>query len=304
MTNAVTKTTPRRRLIAYLVIAVIAAVGVWKATDVAQESHDAALQAKATAEAEAQEDKVEDAEQCITAWDVRERIRDAIESSNNGNRAAIIEAFEPFVKSQKNLEAFAQKYKETQARWIDQVRNEIPNPECDQVRAQSVLQAEAVAGTAGVVAGHGNLGLHWGRYGPDTAQTWIYFENHLASYQGPYLQWYANRLTQHPELAVRVVADCGTHRNCVQWFTKDMNLHGLTWVSWNSNKHLVDAWVKLDPEVGSGALGNLGSKRVVWHEGCHSTGQGFQEAYHSHCNSTYWQHHWSTLSRYYHNDPG
>lgn len=303
------KTTPRRRLIAYALVVIVAVVGLWRYQITSNEAHDAAEQAKATAVAEAKEDEVDEANMCLTAWDVREQIRDSVELSAEGNRQAFLDAARPFVRGNPNFpnyDKFVAEYDRTHTRWVERARDAIPNPECSRAKAKEKLkEGEATSGNVGRPGYHGRQNLHWPRLGPDTAQTWVYFENHLAPHQGPYLAWYANQLTQHPELAVRVVADCGTRRNCVQWFTKDFGaVGGLTWVSWGSGGHLLDSWVKLHPAIGTGSIGDLGSKRVVWHEGCHSTGQGFEEAYHFYCNSTYKAHHWATLSKYYHNDAG
>lgn len=135
------RTTPRRRLITYVLLVALAVYGLWRYQLVSNEAHDAALQAQATAKAEAAEDEVEEAEACITAWGVREDIRDAIQLTSNGTRRALVEAIGPFARSRVNLEAFAKAYAETQGRAVEAARKTIPDPECPLQAAEKRIRA-------------------------------------------------------------------------------------------------------------------------------------------------------------------
>lgn len=134
------KTTPKRRMVAYLVVVLIACLGLWRYNVVSNQAQSAALQAKAIAEAEAREDEVDEARACVTAWSVREQIRDSIQYSSDGDRLALVEAIGPFARSRVNLEAFARSYAEIQQKAIERARDNLSNPECDLTEARKAIK--------------------------------------------------------------------------------------------------------------------------------------------------------------------
>lgn len=162
-----------------------------------------------------------------------------------------------------------------------------------------------LAALVAVVAGcHFPQGWHWPRTGTDTVQTWVYFQNDVVGYQGPYVAWLAGELTKHPELAVRMVGTCAAGVNCVRWVTDDRN-GALTVVATGNSPHLVGATVYLDDGIGHTESVSV-SKGYVWHEGCHALGGGWNKPgypdIHSLCNPEHRRHHMADISRVYHFD--
>jgi hypothetical protein len=138
-----------------------------------------------------------------------------------------------------------------------------------------------------------------------TVETTIYVQNDVQTHQGPYVSWAVGYYSLHPELVLRMVDTCPVGKNCIRVWTEG-NLGGnsaLTGIGFDSSRHILDAWMRLDPSVGR--LGTISSNRqILFHEFCHALGGGFGDAIHSLCNWPWRALIFQEISRVYHNDPG
>lgn len=113
--------TSKARLAAYVGIVVTLAFGLWRV-------ETTAAQGRERLEDEAD---VRAADSCVTAWTVREDIRDAIQKGAEAHQASLLAAFGQFVTDTATFDQFAEVYRTELGERFVAARAEIPNPDCD-----------------------------------------------------------------------------------------------------------------------------------------------------------------------------
>ncbi len=115
-----------RRTLAYVVPVLFAGIGIFRLEATTTELH-------ALIRSESHEDVVEDAQQCVTSWGVREQIREAIRRSGLAGGEAVIEAAQP------DDPAVVDFYRAVLAERLQDASDQIEDPACDLDRARAVL---------------------------------------------------------------------------------------------------------------------------------------------------------------------
>lgn len=114
----------RTQLAAYVGVVAVAAAGLWRVESTANEANDAARAVDHEAQTRADES-------CVTAWSVREDIRDAIEKGAKAHQEALLAAIHAVQTNPNGLAQFERIYREALPREFVGTREEIPDPDCD-----------------------------------------------------------------------------------------------------------------------------------------------------------------------------
>lgn len=106
------------------------------------QGHDAVVGLHESDDREAHEEVVEEAQRCVTSWETREDIRDAVERGTRGGARVGSEALIA-IATEAQPETIAQ-YRAYLTQLADAevaaARAEIPNPECDLSDARETLE--------------------------------------------------------------------------------------------------------------------------------------------------------------------
>jgi len=103
--------------------------GLWQGHENDEDLH-------ALIRAEQHEDTVEEAQRCVTAWSVREDVRDGDEQTYRSNAETLIS-----LATTTSPERIAQ-YRELVERDVKEIRAQLPNPDCDLDAANRLLARE------------------------------------------------------------------------------------------------------------------------------------------------------------------
>ncbi len=115
-----------RRTAAYVALVVYASVGIWRVELANRDLHD-------LVRSEAAEDRVEDAQRCVTSWEVRGEIRASDRTHSIESAEALIEVVNPDDPELVEL------YRAVLDRRLRAAGRQVGDPDCDLAASRAVI---------------------------------------------------------------------------------------------------------------------------------------------------------------------